>query len=231
MHRSERHALIGDLAGQWQSHIVSFGRCKKDRSLIPLGIINIQTIIVKPAGFELWFKICRKTSACCLPMIAHVDRVPNYFHFSFFTWRRILHATTQIRYGSDHIRSELHCWVSRMPCPMPSHMGTAAHRLPNEREGRVSKCMFRAKTKSKAERSGRVWTFLFNSWSFLCNSWSCCRGRLLAWVRSILSANIDDQVNSRRGDKIACSESHPVWSSRAKQTSCPWTKPLPIFES
>ena len=39
----------------------------------------------------------------CLPMIVHVDMVPNYFHFSFFPWRRILHAMTQIRYGSDQM--------------------------------------------------------------------------------------------------------------------------------
>ena len=66
-------------------------------------------------------------------------------------------------------------------------------------------------------------------------SQSCWRGRLLASARSTLSTNIDDQVNSRRGNKIAysdslISESHPVWSRGAKQTSCPGTKPLLIFD-
>ena len=54
-------------------------------------------------------KTCRKSSAGCLPMIAHVDMVPKYFHFSFFPWCRILHAMTQIRYWSDHMWVGLSC--------------------------------------------------------------------------------------------------------------------------
>ena len=46
-------------------------------------------------------KICRKSSAGCLPMIADVDLVPNYFHFSFFPWHSILHGMT--KNGSDHM--------------------------------------------------------------------------------------------------------------------------------
>ena len=48
--------------------------------------------------------MCRKSSAGRLPMIVHDAMVPNFFHFSFFPWRRILHVMTQIRYGSDHMR-------------------------------------------------------------------------------------------------------------------------------
>ena len=36
-------------------------------------------------------------------MIVHVDIVANYVHFSFFSGRHILHAITQILYGSHHM--------------------------------------------------------------------------------------------------------------------------------
>ena len=70
-------------------------------------------------------KICRKSSAGCLPMIAYVDMVPNYFHFSFFLVPGAVFYMKRLRSGTDLItcESELHCWISRMPCPILSHMG------------------------------------------------------------------------------------------------------------
>ena len=51
-------------------------------------------------------KLYQKSSAGHYWLLANV-RVcwhgSNYFHFSFFPWRRSLHATTQIRYCSDHM--------------------------------------------------------------------------------------------------------------------------------
>ena len=47
----------------------------------------------------------------------------NYFHFSFFLGA--VFYMLRLRSGTDLItcESELHGWVSRMPCPMLSHMG------------------------------------------------------------------------------------------------------------
>ena len=61
-------------------------------------------------------EMCRKSSAGCLLMIAHVDMVPNYFHFSFFLCS--VFYMQWLRSGTDLItyESELHGWVSRMAC-------------------------------------------------------------------------------------------------------------------
>ena len=61
-------------------------------------------------------EMCRKSSAGCLPMITHVDMVPNYFHFSFFLGT--VFYMQWLRSGTDLItyESELHGWVSRMAC-------------------------------------------------------------------------------------------------------------------
>ena len=65
-------------------------------------------------------------------MIAYVDMVPNYFHFSFFLggvgaifYMKILRSCTDL----VTCESELHGWISRMPCPILSHMGTVTAKL------------------------------------------------------------------------------------------------------
>ena len=66
-HRSEREALIGDLAGQWQSHMYPLEDAK-DSSLMPIGTAKFQTKRVKPTGVELWYTQSRLLNAPTLPL-------------------------------------------------------------------------------------------------------------------------------------------------------------------
>ena len=82
---------VFDILHSW-SYRFELGLCcyaiKFGKNLFSEDIWDIENFTFLIHLFEMvWatiHKICRNSSAGCLPMIAHVDMVPNYFHFSFF---------------------------------------------------------------------------------------------------------------------------------------------------
>ena len=76
------------------------------------------------------YKLCRKFSGGCLPMIAHHQHMLIFFSISFFSLALYFTFYDSDRYKSDRLwvgagtDSELHCWVSWTPYPMLSHICT-----------------------------------------------------------------------------------------------------------